>query len=108
MSEVLTGVQKAEADAVQILEKAQTQVEQIQREAERKARGMDQVVRAELTEEINALQKSVEGKAKIQAQKILSNADNEVTELEEQGKKNTKKTVDFIIKAVYTFGGGRD
>jgi vacuolar-type H+-ATPase subunit H len=104
MSEVLIEVKKAEAEAAQILEKAQAKVEDIQRDAQRTARKMEQNIQAELSEEINALRKTVETKANTKARQILSNADKEIAVLEEQGKKNMKKTLVFIIQAVYTYG----
>jgi hypothetical protein len=68
---------------------------------------MEQNIRSELTEEISTLQKKVESKAKTQSQKILSDTDTEIAALEEQGKKSMKKTLDFIIQAVYAYGGSK-
>jgi vacuolar-type H+-ATPase subunit H len=106
MSNVLAGVQQAEAEATKIIEKAQEKAEQIRRQAERDARETEASVRSDLLVEINALRQEVEKKAKTQAKQILAKAEKEAAVFKEQGSKNMKKAAGFIVQAVYDIGGG--
>jgi len=106
MSEVLSAVAKSEVEAAKTLEAARTKAEQIRREAERTARGMPQTVRQDVLQEIEALRQETERKSKTKAKQIAAEADAQVAELQELGKKNMAKAVAFILKAVYDMGGG--
>jgi vacuolar-type H+-ATPase subunit H len=105
MSEVLSAVSKAEAEATKMLENARTKAEQIRREAERNARTMSQAIRQELLQEIETLRQETEKKSRAKAKQIAAQADGQVAALQELGTKNMAKAVDFILKAVYEMGG---
>lgn len=105
MSEIVTGVQQAEAKAAKIIENAQSKAEQIRRETEREARDVIQVLRTELLEEIRELKHETEKKAQTKARQLGAKAEQDAAALEVIGSKNMAKAIDLIVQAVYDLGG---